>query len=164
MAKMSLFRGCLLASAVYFAVSFSAKFIRLTYYSFFPRYHPPRIVDMPGQVSSRPEIWTMYTEAGLILLLLSSLAFFVILLVTGRLWSPAGKSDIAWTAVAVALIPILLGRAPFLYNAIQRCRVSPGLDHLVAYTGLGLVSGLVFGVILRVVRRRRSVQGRANID
>ena len=152
---MSLIRGSLLGTGVYFAVSFAAMFIRLTYYSYFPRSHPQQIVEMTDQVSPRPEIWSMYTEAALVLLLLSSLAFFFILRVTGRLWSPAGKSDIAWTGVAVALIPILLGRAPFLFNAIQKWGISPGLDHLVAYTGLGLVSGLVFGVILWVVHRRR---------
>ena len=152
---MSLFRGSLWGTVVYFAVSFAAKFIRLTYYSYFPRNHPYQVAEMPGQISRRPGIWSMYAEAGLILLLLSSLALFVILLVTGRLWSPAGKNDIAWTGVAVALFPILLGRAPFLFYPIQKWGVSPGLDHLVVYIGLGLFSGLVFGIILWIVHRRR---------
>lgn len=152
---MSLFRSSLWGTAFYFSVSFAAKFIRLTYYSYYPRYHPPRIVETTGQASPRPEIWSMYTEAALLLILLSSLAFFVILLVTGRLWSPASKSDIAWTGVAVALVPILLGRAPFIYKALQNWGILSGLDFLAAYTGLGLVSGLVFGIILSIVQRRR---------
>lgn len=152
---MSLFKGSLLGTGVYFAVSFAAMFIRLTYYSYFPRSHPQQIVEMTDQVSPRPEIWSMYTEAALVLLLLSSLAFFFILRVTGRLWSPAGKSDIAWTGVAVALIPILLGRAPFLYHALQKWGASPGLDFLAAYIGFGLVSGLVFAIILKIVHDRR---------
>ncbi len=152
---MSPFKGSLLGTAVYFAVSFAAEFSRLAYHSFFPRKHPFQVVEMPGHVPPRPEIWSMYTEAALILLLLSSLAFFLILLVTGRLWSPAGKSDIAWTGVAVALIPILLGRAPFLYFPIQNWGVSPGLDHLVVYIGLGLVSGLIFGLIIKIISHRR---------
>lgn len=150
-------RGSLLGAAVYFAVSFAVEYSRLTYLSFFPRKHEFQTVEMPGHAAPQPEFWSMYTYAAMIFLLLSSLVFWVILLVTCRSWSPASRKDIFWTGAIVAIIPILLGKSPLLYYPVQDWGVTPGMDHLVVYVILGVISGLVFGTILLVARRRRNL-------
>jgi hypothetical protein len=125
----------------------------LTFRSFFPPPHPYPVVALPGQILHQPEFWSIYTNAAMMFFLLSALVFLVTLLVTNRAWLPAGKRAIAGVAAAVALIPLFLGKSALVIAPIQDRGVSPGLDHLVSYLFLGLISALIFGTAQVILRR-----------